>query len=96
MSNFSDLVLLLRRALEQPEQLEALVRQFQNLVWDNTSDDLGLDVLQSQVLRELALDLSYFVADPRNRAEDPSYFGPERAVTEIEEALERLGHSRTN
>jgi hypothetical protein len=54
-------------------------------------DELVMTDGQKVILRDVAFDLAFFVADPGWRAEDPSYYGPERARSEIENALERLG-----
>jgi len=42
------------------------------------------------LLADLAMELEYYVADPRARAEDPAYFGDERALEKIESALSGL------
>jgi hypothetical protein len=42
------------------------------------------------IVDELAYDLTYFVADPKLRAEDPSYYGDERLIREIQETFYRL------
>lgn len=39
------------------------------------------------LLANLAMDLEYYVADPRARAEDPAYFGDAAANEKIESAL---------
>jgi len=38
----------------------------------------------------LTQDLDYYESDPGMRLEDPSYFGEQRAVTEISEVLQKL------
>ncbi len=42
------------------------------------------------LLADLAMDLEYYVADPKARAEDPAYFGDEKALEKIESALSGL------
>lgn len=42
------------------------------------------------VLADLAMDLEYYVHDPNARAEDPSYFGDEKALEKINSALVKL------
>lgn len=42
------------------------------------------------VLADLAMDLEYYVADPKARAEDASYFGDEMAMEQITAALRGL------
>ena len=85
-----DFVAILDAALRDPIVLEASIRRFQSLVWDTPEADVVVDSREEEVLRDLAYDLEYFVADPKARAEDPSYFGPERAMSEIEAALAKL------
>jgi hypothetical protein len=49
------------------------------------------DVLD--ILDELAYDLGFYVADPAVRAQDPSYFGDERLVREIESTFRLLSQA---
>lgn len=64
-----------------------LVYDFQETVWntDNT-DDVGADPVM-EVLRDLAYDLEYYVADPKVRGEDPSFYGEDRLEREIKNSL---------
>ena len=64
-----------------------LVYDFQETVWntDNTND-VGDDPVM-EVLRDLAYDLEYYVADPKVRAEDPSFYGEDRLEREIKNSL---------
>jgi hypothetical protein len=48
------------------------------------------------VLRDLAYDLAYYEADPVLRREDSSFYGDDRARTEIREALQKLAQSGVN
>ena len=42
------------------------------------------------ILDEVASDLAFYVADPDLRAQDPSYYGDERLVKEVESTLRLL------
>lgn len=67
----------LRDLLERGETLsQTEVRHLQNLIWDSPANTNAGQV----ALYDLAYDLEYFVADPRMRSEDPSYFGPSKAA----------------
>jgi len=90
MITLSELTRLLEQALADPARLEALIGQFQRTVFAAGDEELALSPALREIVRELALDLEYFVASPEKRAEDPSYFGHDRARREIEEALAKL------
>ena len=90
MISKTDIATILEAALRNPSVLEASIRRFQSLVWDTPETDFVVGSREEEVLRDLAYDLEYFVADPKARAEDTSYFGPERARSEIEAALVKL------
>jgi hypothetical protein len=49
------------------------------------------DVLD--ILDELVYDLGFYVADPAVRAQDPSYFGDERLLREVESTLRLLSQA---
>ncbi len=79
---------LLDEVLASPdkENLNQAVPKLQELVWE-TSDD---DNTAWEILRDLAYDLDYYVSDSKLRAEDPSYYGEDRAMAEIRSARNRL------
>ena len=90
MSAVGELRAALAGGLENLENLEAHIRRFQKTVWNTpVSDEVEFEA-EMEVLADLACDLEYFVLDPSHRAEDPSYFGPERAVREIRDAFAKL------
>jgi hypothetical protein len=62
------------------------VSTFQNLMAD-TKTSLGS---VGAALRDLAYDLEYFVADPSARAQDASYFGPEKASAMVADASRKV------
>jgi hypothetical protein len=45
-----------------------------------------------EILDDLVCDLAFYVADPAARAQDPSYYGDERLVKEVESTLRLLSH----
>jgi len=90
MVTLNELTSLLEGALDDPARLEVAIEEFQRLVHGAGDEELALSPADRETVRELALDLEYFVASPLNRAGDPSYFGPDRARREIAEALAKL------
>jgi len=61
--------------------------EFQRVVWNSSewSDGLAPDTVD--VIRELAYDLDFYELDSTARLEDQSFFGAERAIKLIREAL---------
>ena len=78
---------LLDAALTSPELLAVLIPNIQQSIWHDESDK---ETPGLQILRDLAYDLEYYVSDPDMRKEDPSYYGPERALEEIRVAQKKL------
>ena len=70
------------------------VGEFQQLVWNESEPISGASEEQDEILRSLAYDLDFFEPDDRARAEDPSFFGEERARSEIVEALRAIEPAR--
>ena len=85
MAEFSQLLDLLQEAVAEPAKLPTLIPKFQDLVWH--SKIAYPSELADETMGELAYDLDYYEADPKYRAEDPSFFGEERALAEIRSAL---------
>ena len=90
MSPAPGVVALLEEMLGDPPALPSTVARFQAAVWEAEAGTLASSAEEEEVLRTLAYDLDFFVADPKARGEDASYFGPERAVAEVREALAKL------
>jgi hypothetical protein len=89
MDVLDNILQLLIKALRDPRR--ETVWEFQKFFWDNErrlEPSIGAEALE--LLGDLAYDLSFFVADPVMRMEDPSYYGPERLETEIRTVLRRL------
>ncbi len=63
-------------------------RQFQELIWNSSEAKLPSPVWT--ILSALAYDLDFYVPDAAARAQDPSYYGDDRAEEEIRSALKKL------
>ncbi len=68
-----------------PQQVALFLKTYREV-----EDTLVVSPSQSEVLGNLAYDLEFFVPDPVHRREDPSYYGPDRALDEILGALSAL------
>ena len=90
-----DILRSLRAAITAPALLPGAIAALQELVWHNNHWETGLSAAAVETLGDLAYDLEYYVADPIARAEDPSYFGEERAIEEINNALARIDGSQS-
>ena len=93
MIYFSQLLDLLREAVAEPAKLPALVPKFQDLVWH--SEIAYPSESADETMRDLAYDLDFYVADSKQRAEDSSYFGEERALAEIRSAIAAVQTEKT-
>jgi hypothetical protein len=82
---------LLTKVLRDPSSRKETVNEFERYY-----TDIGIVVRRSirrdvkDILDDLAWDLAFYVADLAMRAEDPSYYGDERLVEEIESTLRSL------
>lgn len=83
-------VSLLRTAVGDTSTLPDAIGQFQSVVWNTDGWEEGLSASAAETLGDLAVDLDYFEAKSSARAEDPSFFGEDRAVKEISAALAKL------
>jgi hypothetical protein len=88
MRSIDPVIQLLEAALRPGANLEASIKRAQEMVWDHGASEPEPEAWA--ILRDLAHDLDFFVADEKARAEDPSYFGEDRARAEIRGALDRL------
>jgi len=79
---------MLKEAVKNPARRQSLIATFQREVWNLEKVEKPDRV--REVLQELAYDFDFYVPDPALRREDPSYYGDERLVEEIEAALRRL------
>jgi hypothetical protein len=83
----AEIVKFLRKMVENREELPERVPELQDMVW---KEQLAGSSAIQEILRDLAYDLDFYEPDPHARAEDESYFGDERALAEIQEALEKV------
>jgi hypothetical protein len=90
MQHVNEIVRLLQKAIEDKDERAASILSFQAAIFENTQESVGAGSDQWEVFSDLAYDLDYFEPDPKARLEDPSYFGEERAVELILEALRRV------
>jgi hypothetical protein len=85
----SEIISMIRGALESKNFKEE-VPNIQTYIWGSEANQSELTENETEVLNELAYDLEYFVSNPVHRAEDPSYFGNDRAEKELLSALKQL------
>jgi hypothetical protein len=78
---------LIDSMLESPKELDWLIRQFQQIVWNVPHDK---EDKPWEVLRDLAYDLDFYEPDPIRRAKDYSFYDKDRALTEIKTAKDKL------
>lgn len=83
--NAREAIALLERTLNGELSLTSCVSQLHDAV---LQDDSSGSI--EEVLRELAYDLEYYEPDAKRREQDPSYFGSERALREVRDAVTRL------
>lgn len=83
----NEIMELLNAALTSPEMLDVLIPNIQQTIWN---DEIDEETPELEILRDLAYDLEYYVSDPDMRKEDPSYYGPEKALEEIRSAQKKL------
>ncbi len=91
IKHLSDLLTVLRKAISEQGERLAHITAFQEFVWECKGNLPGATAAQTEVCRDLAMDLDYYQPDPSVRAGDPSLYGDERVITEIEDAVRKLG-----
>ncbi|AFM13442.1 hypothetical protein [Turneriella parva] len=85
LNEFKDCLAKIR---ENKENRAAQVQNFQNKIWNDEFDNMPEN--EKEILRTLAYDLDYYEPAQELRSEDPSYYGDERLVLEIEKVLSLL------
>ncbi len=93
IESLSDLIGLLQQALSNPAERVASIKAFQHYVFESTTAVPGANPDQWQILSDLAFDLDYYEPDPKDRQEDPTFYGDQRLEAEINEALQKLAES---
>lgn len=78
---------ILEEILQNRQDREALIRDFQVLIWNDENS--------SEILSSLAYDLDFYEPDEKKRNEDPSYFGDDRLEEEIKAALAKLKNKKS-
>ena len=90
MPTFERVVARLREAVADPDQLVPAFKELEALAYSDEAEYQRLPEPVQEIIADLAYDLDYYEPNPDWRREDPSFYGPERAVKEIEAALSRL------
>ena len=91
--SLGDLLDLLNRAVGKPSERMAAISAFQRRVFETATPIQGAEEEQWRILHDLAFDLDYYEPEPRRRQEDSAFYGEERLVVEVLQALDRIGHS---
>jgi hypothetical protein len=89
----TELITVLKTARNNPEERTAAIDSFQECMYDSDSPLADMSQEQWEILWLLAYDLDYYEPNPKMRREDPSFYGEERLLQEIDEALKKLGFS---
>ena len=84
------IIAMLRSTLQEPDSLGEVIAQLQQAVFHETVNWSGA---VEEILRDLAYDLDYYQPDPRVRCEDSTLIDEEKALAEIEAALQRIHQS---
>ena len=94
MDRIDEMVGLLTNIMREPSSRKERVEEFERC-YDGISfvdrRSIRRDVLG--ILDDLAHDLAFYVADPAIRAQDPSYYGDERLLKEVESTLRLLSQA---
>ncbi|HVT95831.1 MAG TPA: hypothetical protein VHD76_23505 [Bryobacteraceae bacterium] len=93
IESLQDLIGLLQQALSNPVERVSAINIFQSYVFDRTTPVPGASPEQWRILSDLAFDLDYYEPDPKDRQEDPTFYGDQRVEMEIKEALEKLAQA---
>ena len=80
----------LKGATLESAKLPEAISAFQAMVWNSDEWESHYSSDAIEVLRDLAHDLDYYEPDASARAEDPSFYGADRAIEEIATALKRI------
>jgi hypothetical protein len=83
---------LLAKILNDPSSRKVSIAEFEEYL-DNVEIRRAVPRNVLDILGDLAHDLSFYVADPAMRAQDPSYFGDERLVKEVKLCLGLLSEA---
>lgn len=79
---------VLKEILLSESKKKELIRSFQERIWNG--EDYSSDPKINEVLSELAYDLDFYQPNADLRGEDPSYYGDQRLVEEINLAIKKI------
>jgi len=88
MPPLNEVLALAVKALREPDRRPMLVSQLVEAI-DETPKAERVGAAWP-ILRDLRLDLAYYVADPVSRAEERVYYGDDRLVFELRRALKEI------
>ena len=92
-SSHQQIIEQLREATLESAKLPEAINAFQIMVWHSEEWESHYSNDAVEVLRDLAHDLDYYEPDTSARAQDPTYYGTDRAIEEITTALKRIENS---
>lgn len=87
----AELYRLLTTAIEQPFTRVASVQRFQQAIFDGDAATLGLTEHEWDVFTQLAQDLDYYESNREQRRDSTLFYGSERLLDEIRNALAKVG-----
>ena len=90
MRTFEQVIAALSEATSDPGRIPLAFRDLYGFTLVEEGGFSRLSESVQDILADLAFDLDYYEPDPKARQEDPSFYGPSRAVEVIESALSRL------
>ncbi|MCH1429141.1 MAG: hypothetical protein L7U87_00110 [Chlamydiales bacterium] len=64
---------------------DKLIKEFQDIMWEEDSNDLISDMLF-----ELAYDLDYYESDPVEREKEPSFYDESELVKRVKAAVVKI------
>lgn len=90
MPKLEHVIRRLHQAVSEPGLIVPAIKELESLVYIDDVEFQQLPARTQEVLEDLAYNLDLFEPNEEWRRQDPSYYGPERAVEEIRGALGRL------
>ena len=85
---------LLEGAATEPSTRLERIQQFQSAVFESDAAAFGLSDHEWDVLTQLAQDLDYYEPNHQHRNESTLFYGDERVVREIQDALAKVRSRR--
>ena len=87
-TTLAEFVQILGEISKIPENCQSLIKQFQNLIWEEK--DLRVSTEELTILKDLAYDLDFFEPNLEIRREDGSFFDEGKLKAEIIKGLKKL------